>query len=146
MWVTVENPGRCREALRQPPKIAYDRYGCNMLPFVARSSYCLSARTILRWCNDPFDSGLGHVYTENDFTRICCDSRPGFGHSEKCLQREVESVGKHSIVRGEASTKQGIDSLHGRLPNYDHKGKHRAEDKIAGSDVPPRDGTDRDRK
>jgi hypothetical protein len=47
-------------------------------------------------------------------------------------------MGKHSTPHGEASTKQGVDSLHGRKDDPKHEGTHRQEDKIAGSDVPPR--------
>lgn len=49
-------------------------------------------------------------------------------------------MGRHNTPRGEASTAQGIQSKQkkdtGGTPGY--KGTHRQEDKIAGSDVPPR--------
>lgn len=44
-------------------------------------------------------------------------------------------MGKHSTPRGEASTAQGNGM---KVPTEGHQGKHRKEDRIAGSDVPPR--------
>lgn len=49
-------------------------------------------------------------------------------------------MGKHSTPRGEHSTAQG-NGMKSSTDNY--KGQHRAEDKLAGSDLPTRDGSDR---
>src|SRR5262245_9817213 len=57
-------------------------------------------------------------------------------------RKERRKMGRHSTPRGEASTAQGNGM---KDPTDNYQGRHRAEDKVAGSDVPPRDGTDRTR-
>jgi hypothetical protein len=46
-------------------------------------------------------------------------------------------MGAHSTPRGEHSTMQGTSAKAGNTAGY--QGKHRLEDKLAGSDLPPRD-------
>lgn len=78
------------------------------------------------------------MFTENDYTRLCCDSRIGFSHLPKCLVRGENVMGQHSTPRGEHSTMQGNDPKGGNTPGYN--GTHRKpEVKPAGSDLPSRD-------
>lgn len=66
-----------------------------------------------------FDSLLRHVFTEEEFVRICCDSRTGFPHNEKCVQ-EGMVMASHKVPHGENGT---MTSKTGKTKNYE--GKHR---------------------